>query len=111
MKRIKSPSYLDFIRSLPCCICLDNTSTEAAHIRFGDRRAGKRPTGMGERPDDKWTIPLCGVHHREQHTRGERLFWDEMDRDPIFLSLALQAIAGDLETAEQIIYWNTAENI
>lgn len=103
MKRVKSAAYLDFIRALPCCICLDNTSTEAAHIRFGDRRAAKRPTGLGERPDDRWAIPLCGAHHRWQHARGEKLFWEEMDKDPIFLALALQASAGDLEAAEEII--------
>ena len=103
MIRIKSPAYLDFIRALPCVICGENTTVEAAHIRFGDRRAAKRPTGMGEKSDDRWALPLCGAHHRHQHTRGERLFWKDMDIDPIFVALALQVNAGDLEAGEQII--------
>lgn len=102
MKRQKSATYLDWIRQLPCVICGDNTSTEAAHIRFGDRRAAKRPTGMGEKPDDRWALPLCGMHHREQHELGERLFWN-LSGDPILIAMALQLNSGDHEAAEQII--------
>lgn len=103
MKRVQSAAYLDFIRALPCCISGNNTTVEAAHIRFGDRRAAKRPTGMGERPDDRWAVPLSGSLHREQHSMGERAFWKKYERDPIFLALALQANAGDVEAGEQII--------
>jgi Protein of unknown function (DUF968) len=102
MKRVKSPNYLDFIRSLPCVICGDNTTVEAAHIRFGDRRAAKRPTGMGEKPDDRWALPLCGKHHRKQHEIGERLFW-YLSGDPIFVAMALQLNTGNRDAAEQII--------
>jgi hypothetical protein len=39
MLRQRSPRQhdnkrLEFIRSLPCCICADDTTTEAAHIRM-----------------------------------------------------------------------------
>jgi hypothetical protein len=104
--RIKSAAYLDFIRALPCIVCGENTSVEAAHIRYGDRRAAKRPTGMGEKPDDRWAVSLCGMHHRDQHKRGERLFWKDLGIDPIVVALALQVNAGDLEAGEQIIIAN-----
>ena len=103
MKRQKSDKHLDFIRSLPCVVCGNNISTEAAHVRFGDRRAAKRPTGMGERPDDTWTVPLCGEHHREQHAMGEQRFWRLHGIDPIFVSLALARAAGDYEAGAQIV--------
>ena len=49
--RVKLPKHLDFIRSLPCCVCGENTSVEAAHIRFVEPRAGKLITGMGIKPE------------------------------------------------------------
>lgn len=66
-------------------------------------RAAKRPTGMGEKPDDRWALPLCGKHHRMQHHEGERGFWKDRGKDPIFVALALQANAGDVTAGEQII--------
>jgi len=85
--------HLDFIRSLPCCICGDNTTTEAAHIRTGSLQHGKRSTGMQEKPSDKWTVPLCGKHHREQHNTGDELkFWDFHGKDPFMIALTLKQI-------------------
>ena len=102
--RKKSPTHLDFIRALPCVICKDNTSVEAAHVRMGARWAGKRDTGMGEKPDDAWTLPLCGKHHREQHDRNEAAFWEsKLRQSPIFLCLVLWKLSGDIETGEQVI--------
>ena len=101
--RAKSPKHLNFIRSLPCVICQDNTAIEAAHIRYADRRAAKPITGFGIKPDDCWTLPLCGKHHRAQHAGSERIFWTQSLVDPIFLALALYRVSGDHETGEQII--------
>lgn len=94
---------LAFIRTLPCCICQDDTSTEAAHVRFQDRRAAKRQVGLQEKPDDVWTVPLCGKHHREQHTMNEREFWARYQKDPVFICLALERVIGDPTSAHQII--------
>jgi hypothetical protein len=88
--RIKAPKHLEHIRQQPCCICGDNTSTEAAHIRAGSQRHGKPPTGMAEKPDDKWTVPLCGKHHREQHTMNELEFWRVHAIDPFEIALSFQ---------------------
>ena len=81
---------LEFIRSLPCCICKDDTTTEAAHIRTGSLAHGKNPTGMQEKPSDKWTVPLCGRHHREQHTMNEMEFWKKYQIDPFMLAMRLR---------------------
>ena len=100
--RQHSDKHLDFIRSLPCCICGDDTTVEAAHIRFACAEVGKRMVGKGEKPDDIWTVPLCGEHHRTQHKIGERRFWHEFGRDPIKIALALWAHTGIHEVGAQI---------
>lgn len=112
MRRLNS-AHLTWIRSLPCVICGDSATTEAAHIRFADPRAAKPITGMGIKPDDRWTVPLCGRHHRNQHSKGERRFWQDMGIDPIFVALALDAVSGDHEAGCQIVtaraLWNGSD--
>lgn len=95
--------YLAWIRELPCLCCGDNTATEAAHVRMPDIRADKRQVGLGEKPDDIWTLPLCSVCHRRQHEIGERRFWDFGVTDPIFICLALRNVYPDAESAGRII--------
>jgi hypothetical protein len=80
-------AYLKFIAQQPCCICGDNTTVEAAHLRVGSINGGKRETGMAEKSSDKWALPLCGRHHREQHSMNERVFWASYGIDPFALSL------------------------
>lgn len=89
--RERDEKHLDFIRSLPCCICGDNTSTEAAHIRTGSIGHGKRSTGMQEKPSDKWSLPLCNHHHREQHTMNEMAFWKRYGIDPFLKAISLRS--------------------
>lgn len=87
--RERDNKHLDYIRSLPCCICGDNTSTEAAHIRTANIGLGKDDGGWG-RPSDKWTLPLCGRHHREQHDFGNELkWWASKGKDPFMLAMRL----------------------
>jgi hypothetical protein len=102
--REKSAGHLEFIRQLACCICGDDATVEAAHVRYSDSRAGKRSTGKAEKPHDRFTLPLCGRHHREQHNHGnERLWWETKGIDPIFYALALFGCSGDHQTGSDII--------
>lgn len=101
--RIEDGKHLAFIRQCPCLVCLDNTATEACHIRFTDRRAAKDNPGVGQKPHDFWTVPLCGKHHREQHSMNEERFWDGAMIDPLFVAMALYLNTGDIEAAEAII--------
>jgi len=103
MKRQKDNKHLDFIRGLPCAVCLDNTSTEAAHVRFASAKLGKRQTGMAEKPDDAFTIPLCGKCHRNQHAMNERAWWNGYEIDPLAMALALYRASGDHEAGENIV--------
>jgi hypothetical protein len=86
--RERDEKHLDYIRTLPCCIC-GAINTEAAHIRTASLENGKLSTGMQEKPSDKWTVPLCNAHHREQHTMHELKFWAKYRIDPFMLAIKL----------------------
>lgn len=101
--RIKDEHHLDFIRSLPCVCCGNDISTEAAHLRAANLEYGKRYTGKGEKPSDKWTLPLCGECHRKQHTGNEEAFWKAQEINPWVLAMSLYVNSGDREAASYII--------
>lgn len=62
--------YLDYIRQMPCKIC--GYPAEPHHIRStGD--------GLGQKPDDRRTIPLCRLHHAEAHAWGDKTFQERHD--------------------------------
>jgi hypothetical protein len=80
--------YLRMIRQLPCVCCAHMPSeghpNDAAHIRYADAAACKPITGVGTRPDDKWSLPLCHDCHMNQHDRGaERIWWEKRHLNPI----------------------------
>lgn len=96
--RKKDAAHLAFVRSQPCCVCGTSRNIEAAHIRMPCPARGKEPTGMQQKPDDKWTVPLCAYHHRTgtlaQHKIGEQEFWTLRGIDPFAIALDLWAKSG-----------------
>lgn len=74
--RWRSPAHRAFVRSFHCANSGPNCEgvTECAHVRI----AGNG--GMGFKPADWFTVPLCKACHAEQHTKGERTFWREYER-------------------------------
>jgi hypothetical protein len=47
---------------------------------------------MGRKVSDKFTVPLCRLHHRELHRRGdERAGWGKLGIDPLPIAAALWA--------------------
>lgn len=106
--RLVYSQHLKFIRSLPCAITGKRYEIDAAHIRVGSRLYGKRPVGVGEKPSDRWCVPLQhDVHLYSQHARGNELaWWREQGIDnPFALALALFAasIEEDQDLAESIL--------
>lgn len=67
--RWRSQAHCTFVRSHACCVpgCTGRP-IEVAHVRNGSG------AGMGQRPDDFFTISLCRDHHSEQHRVGEETF-------------------------------------
>jgi hypothetical protein len=79
----------------PCLIC-GRSPSHAHHIRFAQSR------GLGLKVSDEFTVPLCAIHHRQNHTRGdERLSWQEYEIDPLSVATRLwqentkHALSGD----------------
>lgn len=90
--RIEDPAYLAYVRTLPCLVCARPGPNDPAHLRSAARQYGKRQTGMAEKPDDKWTLPLCRTHHDDQHRNNELQWWARHGvADPFAVALTLYA--------------------
>lgn len=98
-KRLIDERHLDLVRQLQCLAC-GAEPAEAAHIRYGDLLRGKPITGIGIRPDDKWTVPLCPRCHRFgkdcQHSMNEKVFWEQHRIDPIGVAEALYNVSSSI---------------
>ena len=94
--RVECPAFLDFVRGHPCCACGKAPRSQAAHIRMGNLDIGKRPTGIAEKPSDRWTVPLCDRCHlndnEAQHVVGEKAFWNRLGLDPFKIAADLYAV-------------------
>jgi hypothetical protein len=94
-KRVK---HLAFIRQLPCTACGQIAPSEAAHIRSGS------DAGLGMKPSDRFSLPLCSECHALQHQFGELRFWSVLRIDPLNVAFSLWTVSGDLNAAERIVF-------
>jgi hypothetical protein len=47
---------------------------------------------MGRKVSDRFTVPICRLHHRELHRRGnERAWWQKQEIDPLVVAASLWA--------------------
>jgi len=75
--------HLKFVSSQPCVVC-GRTPSDAHHIKFAEQRA------MGRKVSDRFTIPICRLHHRELHRRGnERAWWESQGIEPLSIAATL----------------------
>ena len=45
---------------------------------------------MGRKVSDKFAVPICRLHHRELHRRGnERAWWESQGIDPLVIAATL----------------------
>jgi hypothetical protein len=76
-KRLRSKEHLRFVAKDPCLIC-GRAPSHAHHVRFA------QPRGLGLKVSDEFTVPLCAIHHHENHATGdERKWWQEHKIDPL----------------------------
>lgn len=101
-RREELPAHLAFIRLLPSAVS-GRTPCEACHIRVGSAIHRKKHTGLSQKPDDWWTLPLTAEEHREQHAGNELEFWRRHGIDPFELAISLYAVSGDTQEATRII--------
>lgn len=92
--------HLASIRLLPCLKCGTEPAGEAAHVRIS--APGKPAAGMGAKPDDASTVPLCHQHHMEQH-QGELRFWVDLGMNPLRIAAALYAATGRHDAMRLIV--------
>lgn len=62
----RSPEYLRWVRSMPCCVCLCD-ATDAHHV-IG---LGWGLSGMGMTAPDSFVMPACRVCHGDIHRDPE----------------------------------------
>ena len=104
-KRKRNKSHMAFIACLPCVTC-GSSPVEVAHVRFADTKWNKPITGLGQKPHDRWTIPLCHTCHRTgtdaQHRANEREWWSDKGIDVLWLCDALWRNAGDFSVIKRL---------
>jgi hypothetical protein len=66
--RRRDKRHLEHVASKPCVVC-GRSPTDAHHLRFAEPRA------LGRKVSDEFTVPLCRIHHRELHDRGDEKAW------------------------------------
>ena len=81
--RERDRDHLKFVTSQPCLVC-GRAPSDAHHIRFAEQRA------MGRKVSDKFAVPICRLHHRELHRRGnEHAWWQSQGIDPLPIAASL----------------------
>jgi recombination DNA repair RAD52 pathway protein len=90
-KRVRSKEHLRFVAQQPCIIC-GRAPAQAHHIRYAQSR------GIALKVSDEFTVPLCAIHHHENHATGdERRWWVERKVDPLAVAAQLWAETRRLE--------------
>jgi hypothetical protein len=83
--RERDRDHLRFVAAQPCLVC-GRTPSDPHHIKFAEQRT------IGRRVSDRFTVPICRLHHRELHRRGdERAWWQKQGIDPLAVAASLWA--------------------
>ena len=76
-RRHRDRDHLKFVTLQPCLLC-GRRPSDAHHLRFAQSAA------LGRRVSDEFTVPLCRLHHRALHRRGdEAAWWVEQRLEPL----------------------------
>lgn len=89
VKRLRSKAHLRHVARQPCLIC-GRAPSQAHHIRYAQNK------GLGLKVSDEFTVPLCAIHHSDNHATGdERNWWTERKIDPLAVAKDLWAQSRD----------------
>lgn len=84
-RRIRDRDHLRSVARNPCLVC-GRSPAQAHHLSF------MQPRARGLKVSDEWTVPLCAIHHRELHDRGnEKMYWEEKRINPVEVAVFLWA--------------------
>jgi hypothetical protein len=95
--RERDREHLRFVASQPCLVC-GRSPSDAHHVKFAEQQA------IGRKVSDRFTIPICRLHHRELHRRGnERTWWQNQGIDPLVTAATLWNRTHAVAPASMII--------
>jgi ERF superfamily len=81
--RERDRGHLKFVAGQPCLVC-GRTPCDSHHIKFAENWT------VGRKVSDRFTVPLCRLHHHELHRSGnERLWWRQKDIGPLEVAKTL----------------------
>jgi hypothetical protein len=81
--RERDRNHVRFVASQPCLVC-GRVPSDPHHLKFAEQRA------MGRKASDRFTVPVCRLHHRELHRLGnERAWWENQGVDPLLIAASL----------------------
>jgi DNA recombination protein Rad52 len=88
-KRIRTKEHLRFVAQQPCVIC-GRRPSHAHHVRYA------QPRGLALRVSDEFTVPLCAIHHSDNHATGDdRAWWHARAIDPLAVARELWLTSQD----------------
>jgi len=80
VKRVRSTEHLKYVARVIC----RRQPSHVHHVRFA------QPRGLGLKVSDEFTVPLCAIHHHENHAVGsERQWWQDRKLDPLMVARKL----------------------
>ena len=87
IRRHRDKTHLRFVALQPCLICA-RTPSDAHHLRFAQPRA------LGRKNSDEFTVPLCRMHHSQNHRVGDEVeWWRSSGIDPLQVASRLWSIS------------------
>jgi len=76
-RRRRDRDHLKYVTLQPCLLC-GRRPSDAHHLRFA------QSTALGRRVSDEFAVPLCRLHHRALHRRGDEVaWWVEQQVEPL----------------------------
>jgi hypothetical protein len=94
--RERDREHLKFVAAQPCLVC-GRSPSDPHHIKFAEQRA------MGRKVSDRFAVPICRLHHRELHRRGnERAWWKKQEIDPLPVAANLWAKTHEVASAANL---------
>ena len=82
-KRHRSKEHLQYV-ARAALSHLWEVASHAHHVRFAQSK------GLALKVSDEFTVPLCAIHHSENHSTGdERKWWQKHNIDPLAIARRL----------------------
>lgn len=94
--RERDEAWLQHVRKQPCAGCSAYPPSEAHHFMPGR-------SGMGRKPDDLFTVPLCRDCHESFHQHRYTPLRAPTERGELAHSLAVAQTAADLYRAQALL--------